>query len=101
MIKRLKRIAPLKAGIVLGILYTLLGLLIVPFFMLAGFGAMAAASRNGGAPIPFAFLFGAGALFVPILYGVMGFVLGVLTAAIYNLVAKWTGGIEVTVEDVV
>ena len=62
---------------------------------------MAAASKNGGAPIPFAFLFGAGALLVPVFYGVMGFVFGVIGAAIYNLVAKWTGGIEFTVEDVV
>jgi hypothetical protein len=29
----------------------------------------------------------------------MGFVLGVLMAAIYNLVARWTGGLEFTVSD--
>jgi hypothetical protein len=101
MRKRLKRIAPLKTGIVLGVLYALLSLIMVPFFMLAGFGAMTAASRAGGPPLPFAFLFGIGALFLPVVYGVMGFIFGVISAAIYNLVAKWTGGIEVTVEDIV
>jgi hypothetical protein len=42
---------------------------------------------------------GAGAaLFAPILYAVMGFIIGVIGAFIYNLVAKWVGGIEVEVE---
>jgi hypothetical protein len=99
MTKRLKRIAPLKTGIVLGVLYALLSILIVPFFMLAGFGAMAAA-KQGGAEVPFAFMFGIGALFLPVLYGVMGFIFGVIAAAVYNLVAKWTGGLEIVLEDV-
>jgi hypothetical protein len=100
MRKRIKRIAPLKTGIVLGVLYALLSLIIVPFLLLAGAGVAAAASRNGGT-MPFAFLFGAGALFLPVLYGIMGFIVGVIAAAVYNLVAKMTGGIEVTVEDIV
>ena len=29
----------------------------------------------------------------------MGFVMGVLMAALYNLVARWTGGLEFTVSD--
>lgn len=100
MNKRLRRIGPLKAGIVLGVLYALLSLLVVPFFMIGGFVA-ASAARQGGVQMPFTFLFGVGALFLPIIYGVMGFVFGVIAAAIYNLVAKWTGGLELTLEDVV
>ncbi|PYK63763.1 MAG: hypothetical protein DME50_16860 [Verrucomicrobia bacterium] len=42
-------------------------------------------------------MFGFG-IFMPIIYGVMGFVFGVIMAAIYNLIAGWTGGIEVEVE---
>ncbi len=98
MKKRLKRIAPLQTGIVLGLLYALLSLIVVPFFMLAGLGA---AAGRGGAALPFAFLFGIGALCLPILYGVLGFIFGVIAAAVYNLVAGWTGGIEITLEDVV
>ena len=42
---------------------------------------------------------GAGAaIFAPIIYAVMGFIIGVIGAFIYNLVAKWVGGIEVEVE---
>jgi hypothetical protein len=34
---------------------------------------------------------------IPVLYGVMGFIGGIIGALIYNLVAKWIGGIEVEV----
>ena len=37
-------------------------------------------------------------IFMPVLYGVMGFIFGVLMAVVYNLVARWIGGIEVEVE---
>jgi hypothetical protein len=99
MKKLLKRIGPLKTGIVLGLLYALIGLLLVPFFMIGG-AAASAAARETGADFPMGFLFGVGALFLPIMYGVIGFVTGVISAAIYNLVAKWTGGLELTLEDV-
>ena len=42
-------------------------------------------------------MFGFG-IFMPIVYGVMGFIFGILMAAIYNLIARWIGGIEVEVE---
>ncbi len=103
MTKRLTRIAPLKTGIVVGVLYALLGLVAVPFLMLVGASA-AAIARHGastGLPAPATLLFGVGALFLPIFYGVIGFLIGVIGAAIYNLVARWTGGIEFSVEDVV
>jgi len=41
-----------------------------------------------------------GLLIVPILYGVLGFIGGIISALIYNLVASWTGGIEVTMTHV-
>ena len=34
----------------------------------------------------------------PLFYALMGFLSGVVGAFIYNLVAKWIGGIEVEVE---
>jgi hypothetical protein len=42
-------------------------------------------------------MFGMGIL-MPVIYGVMGFIGGVIGAAVYNLVARWIGGIEVEVE---
>lgn len=94
-IRRVKRIAPLQLGKMLAIVYGIMGLLFIPFFLLTSFFAhqMPAQQRMGMMAL------GAGfALFAPILYAVMGFVFGALGALIYNLVAKWVGGIEVEVE---
>lgn len=35
-----------------------------------------------------------------VLYPVMGFVGGIIMAALYNVVAKWVGGLRFTVEEV-
>ena len=99
MNKRLTRIAVVKAGLVIGVLYGLLGCVAVPIFMFVG-AAAGAAARSSGSAVPFGFIFGIGALFIPVLYGVMGFIVGLIAAAVYNLVAKWTGGVEITLEDV-
>ena len=42
-------------------------------------------------------MFGFGIL-MPVIYGVFGFVGGIIMAVIYNLIARWIGGIEVEVE---
>ncbi len=34
----------------------------------------------------------------PVMYGVFSFILGLLSAALYNVIARWIGGIEVEVE---
>jgi hypothetical protein len=44
-----------------------------------------------------AMMFGFG-IFMPVFYGIFGFIFGVISAAIYNLIARWIGGIEVEVE---
>ena len=93
MKKQLTYIAPLRTGIVLGILYGILSLVIVPFFLLAAvFGSKA------GGPSPA--IFGVGfAIVFPVLYAVLGFIGGVISAALYNLIAKWTGGFEFETQD--
>jgi hypothetical protein len=93
--RTVKRIAPLQAGKMLGLLYGILGLIIIPFFLIMSvFASQLPAQQRVGM-----MAFGAGfAVFVPVIYGAIGFIFGALTAAIYNLVAKWIGGIEVEVE---
>jgi hypothetical protein len=87
--RRLTRIAPLKAGIVLGIFYGIAGLIAAPLLLLAAF-----AGREGvGGGIALAVM-------IPIIYAVGGFVGGIIAAALYNLVVKWTGGLEFEVSDV-
>ena len=103
MKRRIQRIAPLQAGKMLGLLYVCMGLIFLPFFALAGlagaFGQHAQPAQNAGLPaaITAGIMFGFG-VFIPIIYGVMGFVFGIITAAIYNVIAGWIGGIEVEVE---
>jgi hypothetical protein len=101
MNRQLLRIAPLRAGVVLAVLYAFFGLLMVPIIML-----MSAAVRLPNPPPqnlpqnfppnfnPLAIFGGCAALFFPIAYGVMGFISGVIGAALYNVVAKLTGGLE-------
>jgi Transmembrane domain of unknown function (DUF3566) len=104
MKRTIKRIAPLQAGEMLGVLYACMGLIVLPIFMVAAAaGAFAQhaqgaqASSTAPAAVVAGIMFGM-ALFMPVIYGVMGFIFGVIGAAIYNLVAGWTGGIEVEVE---
>jgi len=37
-------------------------------------------------------------IIVPVMYGAMGFIGGALVAAVYNVVAGWTGGIGIDLE---
>ena len=89
MIKRINHVAPLQLGIVFAALYGAISLLIVPILILV---SVLAPSGNKGLPIIFIIIF-------PVLYAIAGFIGGLLVAVVYNLIAKWTGGIELTFED--
>ena len=76
----------------------LLGLLfggLITLFSLALGGAAAAASdRPGGAMV--GMLFGAAAVVVlPIFYGCLMFIMTLIQAALFNVAAKWAGGVEI------
>lgn len=96
MTKRIQRIAPLQLAKILGILFGLLGLVFLPIFLLMALAGMAAPDEQkfGVAAMGIGF-----AIFFPILYAVMGFISGLLGAFLYNVVAKWVGGIEIDLED--
>ncbi len=101
MIRKLKRIAPLQFGKMMGVLYGLMGLIFLPFFVIAGLvGAFAQTQAQENAAAGAAALGGlvVMGLLMPVIYGVMGFILGIISAALYNLIARWIGGIEVEVE---
>jgi len=91
--KALTYIAPLRAGVVLAVMYGFLGLIFVPFFLI-----MTLIGKASGAPGPA--LFGSFLVVLfPIFYAIAGFIGGVVGAAIYNLIAKWTGGLEFEFRD--
>lgn len=40
----------------------------------------------------------AGLIFLPIMYGILGFIVGAFYAIVYNVIASMTGGIELEIE---
>jgi transmembrane protein DUF3566 len=98
MRKRLTRISPLQLGIVHAVFYGLIMLVIfTPIMVLVSIFAPHAANQQQP-PL----FFGMGlvmAFIMPFIYAIFGFIFGVIAAAIYNFVARITGGIEFTVED--
>jgi hypothetical protein len=93
MKKQLTYIAPLRAGIVLGVLYGVLSLIVLPIVLLAAvFGTKTVVFTPA--------IVGVGlAVLLPVIYAAAGFVGGIIAAALYNLIAKWTGGFEFEVRD--
>ncbi len=98
----LKSVGVLSCARVLGILYALLGLLIglpIAFFSLIGAVASTGSAQSGSGGLIFGTLFGVGAvIFLHIFYGIIGFVGGLVSAFLYNLIACLVGGIELEVE---
>lgn len=101
MTRRLKRIAPVKFGLILGIIYGIISLVFIPFFLLSfGIALLAPHSQqNGALPEGLGMAFGVVlCLVLPFVYAVMGGLLGMLAAWLYNVAASWVGGIEFEVE---
>ena len=73
---------------VLGVLYTLVGLVVSPIFLLAALVAPDGAGAGVGVGL---------AVAMPILYGFLGFVFTAIGCLIYNMVAGWIGGIELEI----
>jgi hypothetical protein len=96
----LKRIGPLSAAKIAGLLYAIMGL-IIGFFVTAVSLLGAAMGGLGDAPQAaiFPLFFGAGAvIFLPLFYGVIGFVAALIGAALYNVLAGMVGGVEIELE---
>jgi hypothetical protein len=101
---RIKSVSVMSVAKVMGLIYGALGLLIVPIFLVVGLASSMAvkqAQQTTGSNFPaalgpvFAILM---AIAAPIMYGLIGFVTGAISALIYNLIAGWVGGIEMELE---
>jgi hypothetical protein len=93
------RVGPLSVAKIAGVLYAIVGLIFGAFLSLIGLAGMAGGLANdspGGAA--FGALFGVGAIIaLPIFYGCLGFVMTLIMAALFNLGARLTGGVELDV----
>jgi hypothetical protein len=98
----IKRIAPLSCAKIVGVLYLILGFIVgafVSFFALLG-GLFGRASQTGNtSALLGGAIVGVGAIVIfPILYGALGFIGSLIAAALYNVLARSVGGIEIEVE---
>lgn len=95
---QIKKIEPLSAGKLLGTLYALLGLLIGGIFSLLAIVGVAVGGAGGDAAMG-SIIGGIGAIIImPLFYGVMGFIGGVVAAFFYNIIAGMVGGISLEIE---
>jgi hypothetical protein len=93
---QLKRIDVFSCAKVVGILYALMGLLFGGLFSLLAVLGLALESSTQESEVPLlGFFLGAGAIVIlPVFYGVMGAITAAIGAALYNVVARFAGGIE-------
>jgi hypothetical protein len=94
----IKRIGPLSAAKVSFVLYAFIGLIVGAFVALIGM--MGFALGDAGSTGPFlGMALGVGAIIVmPVFYGVIGFLVALISAAIYNLAAGIVGGVELELQ---
>ncbi len=95
----IKHIGVWSLARVLAIIYAVIGIVIgffVAFFSLIS----AAAGTVADAGVPgLGMIFGFGAIFIlPIMYGIIGLVGGLIVGLIYNAIAGSVGGIEIELE---
>ena len=93
----LRRFGVFSVAKVYGALTAGMGLI---FGILVALGSLVGLGMSGGDDPPFiAAMFGVGAvIFLPIFYGILGFCVGALMAALYNLFAGIVGGVRVELE---
>ena len=89
--KEIKRIDIVSVGKIFGIMYIIFG-------FLAGLFMSIMASFASIPMYPLGLFFGTFSVIVlPVIYGVMGFVGGIITAFLYNIIAEKIGGIKIKI----
>ena len=92
MMKRIKKFGVYQTAKVTAIIY----FIVAAFFMipLGLISSMFSDEMFPGMP------FGGGVFFIfmPFFYGIFAFVITAIGCVVYNLIARWTGGIEVEIE---
>jgi hypothetical protein len=104
MVTRLRHISVVQFALVAAVLYAMIGIIIGLAWWLVISPIMMLGVKHSGITTPgMAAMTGIGffaIIFFPIMYGIIGFIAGLLYAALYNLAARWTGGFELTLDQV-
>jgi len=92
-----KSVGVLSCAKIMGAIYAALGLLFLPFFLIAGVASMASGEKESAfAAIGFVTL----AILAPVFYGILGLVAGALGAWLYNVFAGWLGGVQIELQPI-
>ncbi len=89
MKKQIKRVSVVQTSKVVAVFYVLISLIY------AVIGALMVAFGSGQIKA-----MGTMYIFMPILMGLFGFIMMLLSCWLYNVAAKWVGGIEFTEEEI-
>lgn len=92
-----KRVGVMSLAKVMAVIYAGIGLIAGICVALLSLVAGGALGQHGASGLGMGFGFGSIILF-PILYGVLGFVGGIISAWLYNLVAGSIGGVELDLQ---
>ena len=97
---RIQRIQPVPLAKILGVMYAVMGLVVGALFSLIGMVIPAFGATPQTQNVPgWSLFFGVGAIVVlPVIYGCIGLLSGLIGAALYNVFAKMVGGVVVEVE---
>jgi hypothetical protein len=98
-VQRLKRVGALSfakmQGAVMGVIGLLFGLIYGAILVVTGIVALVAGQKAGIIALLGGVAF---VILAPLFYAALGFLFGALSAWIYNIVARYVGGIEVEFE---
>jgi len=88
---RIKRITPSSVGRIFGAMYLAIGIVFgIVVLIPVLFGSSGSVALAIGVVV---------ALLIPIFYGAIGYVAGLFSAWLYNVIAKKVGGIEIETEE--
>jgi hypothetical protein len=79
---------------IMGAIYGCLGVIFLPFLLLAGLASVLAGRGSGSESYYSGVAMLCLAIFAPIFYGIMGFLVGAFSAWVYNFFARRIGGIR-------
>ena len=100
----IRKIGVMSLGKLMAVMYAGIGLLLgglYALFAVVGDGAMMAMGGEENAALGGGMVIGMGLAAVvvaPIVYGIFGFIGGVISAFFFNLAAKYAGGLELEVQ---
>jgi hypothetical protein len=95
--QQIRSIGIVSTARIMAVVYALMSLLFMPFLLLAGLaGALTGDSTVAGLGLAAVVVL---IVLLPVMYGLIGFLAGAIGAFIYNLAARWTGGIEISLSE--